>query len=1057
MNTDTGIIGYLGLLNETYGQIDSFTIEDLNFTDAFGINLTATNGYITNLSASGISGATGILNNLTVLQNITGPSGFIGTLGVNSITGPTGRFNSLTINNNLTGPSGFIGTFGFNSLTGPTGTFNSLTINNNLTGPSGFIGTLGVNSITGPTGRFNSLTINNNVTGPSGYIGTFGFNSLTGPTGTFNSLTINNNVTGPSGYIGTFGFNSLTGPTGRFNSLTINNNVTGPSGFIGTLGVNSITGPTGRFNSLTVNNNLTGPSGFIGTLGVNSITGPTGQFNSLTINNNLTGPSGFIGTFGFNSMTGPTGFVGNLQVNSISGSTGRFNSISGATGTYNQLVLGIGSLSNPSIVFNVDADTGLYAPAPNNMDYVVNGAGYVRFNSAGIDMLTSGTSIKGATGGTVSAPSFTFSSDQNSGLYQSQADNLDFTVGGVNRLNISSSGGVSGPSGFIGKLGVNSIETSGTVYFNCGGVTKAYYDSIGLYADALRINSNVTGPSGFIGTLGVNSITGPTGQFNSMTVNNKLILGQGSSSNPTLIFTSDADSGFYNPAPTNIIYTINAVDQILFNSAGIAMLDSGTVIAGATGGTVSAPSFTFDKDRNSGLYQSQADNLDFTVGGVNRLNISSSGGVSGPSGFIGTLRVNDITGPTGRFNSLTVNNNVTGPSGFIGTLGVNTISGPTGTYNSLTVNSLTGSRIVLSSASDALTSSSYTDTDLLNNSRIETFPRAITSILLSITDEKAYYVPVVVHKTMSFSSISFGLQIPAGATISAPYMGKVAFAIYSSTSQTSTNAYLTSSTTNAKVSGTDSGVLPVVLTNTPTTKCANTLYTYTFPSPVSLTAGQYFLAGLFQVSSYTSPSTLTATPSAGSSTINITSIPNGILVGQGATLSGDFATSGTISFTAFISATSLVVTVAPTPVNLYIGAYITGTGVAAGTRITAGTGSPWTINISQSVTTRAMTSTTGKLVSSTNTDFTISTGLATGRTGNYTMSGNCQLPVGLFCSMSALAISYAATANPFTLLNYNNSALSTNNYGFDQNGQTTLPASPTLASSNNFPYMHIST
>jgi hypothetical protein len=288
-------------------------------------------------------------------------------------------------------------------------------------------------------------------------------------------------------------------------------------------------------------------------------------------------------------------------------------------------------------------------------------------------------------------------------------------------------------------------------------------------------------------------------------------------------------------------------------------------------------------------------------------------------------------------------------------------------------------------------------------------------------------------------------------------MGSVALAIYNSTSQTSTNAYLTSSTTNAKVSGTDSGVLPVVLTNTPSTKCANTYYTYTFASPVSLTAGQYFLAGLFQNSSYSSGGVISASVGVATSTINITSLPNGILVGQTATISGIFTITPTATFTASITLTTLNVSVLPTQYNLYVGAFINGTGVLAGTRITGGASPAWIVNNSQTTLIIAMSSSSAQLVTSANTNFTISTGLATGRTGNYTMSGNSQFTTGTTATTTALTLSYGATANPFTLLNYNNSALSTANYGFEQSSITTLPASPTLSSSNNIPYLHIST
>jgi hypothetical protein len=671
--------------------------------------------------------------------------------------------------------------------------------------------------------------------------------------------------------------------------------------------------------------------------------------------------------------------------------------------------------------------------------------------------------------------------------------NFNSTNATIPNLNFTTA---SGPSGYIGNLRVNSLETSSAlsaVNFNCGGVTEGYYDALGFFIDTLRINTSITGPTGFITNmistnttstnLSFTNATGTNGNIQNLTI-------------PTLtgsrIVLSDANDK---------LVSSSFRDTDLAPKASPTFTGQITIPPGSAG----TPSIAILGDLNSGIYSQADDNIDISTGGGIRLNVSNFGllcqdirvnsGIDGyltyfqpstkylssydPMGLPVSTATSTQLGFKANIASPAFTGQITIPLGsvltpslsFTGDLNTGFFSASPDTINlvsnattrlsisnsGVNVPNLSASKIVLSDASDNLVSSVYTDTDLLNNWRIETYPRAITSILLTYTDQRGYYVPVIVHKTMTFSSISFGLQIPAGATISAPYMGEVALAIYNSTSQTSTNAYLTSSIPNAKVSGTDSGVLPVVLTNTPSTKCANTYYTYTFASPVSLTAGQYFLAGLFQNSSYSSGGVISASVGVATSTINITSLPNGILIGQGATISGDFTITPTATFTASMLGTSLNVSVAPTQYNLYIGAYIQGTGVAAGTRITGGTGSPWTININQTLTSRAMTSSTASLVSSANTNFTILTGLATGRTGNYTMNGSSQFTTGTTATTTALTLSYGATANPFTLLNYNNSALSTANYGFEQSSITTLPASPTLSSSNNFPYLHIST
>jgi hypothetical protein len=633
MNTDTGIVGYLGLLNETYGQIDSFTIEDLNFTDAFGINLTATNGYITNLSASGISGATGVLNSLTVLQNMTGPSGFIGTLGVNSITGPTGRFNSLTVNNDLTGPSGFIGTLGVNSITGPTGRFNSLTVNNNLTGPSGFIGTLGVNSITGPTGQFNSLTVNNNLTGPSGFIGTLGVNSITGPTGRFNSLTVNNNLTGPSGFIGTLGVNSITGPTGQFNSLTVNNNLTGPSGFIGTLGVNSITGPTGQFNSLTVNNNLTGPSGFIGTLGVNSITGPTGQFNSLTSSSaTITGltASRAVLTDGSDNLVSATF---NLPTNSGTSSFILTTNGVSSTSWANPVGLPISSATQTALNNKAPLASPTFTGIATFADIVLNNTRI----SLGSSQTTSGLGTGVMIGSNLSNNSFINNIMLN-------GTGTTITSGGASRLYIAPIRNIGLISGVLlydsGSKEVSYSATPTLTSITAGSATitglssnRAVLTDINDALTTTTFNLPTTsGTSGYVlrtdgvattswVDLATQSAVSSKAPLASPTFTGQVVVPKGSVSSPSIAFGStDLNTGIYSPFDDTFAVALNGVQKLVMTTTTFEPKD---VIKAVTG-TNTAPCFTFQADANAGLYQSAVNNIDIAVNQVNKVNITQT-------------------------------------------------------------------------------------------------------------------------------------------------------------------------------------------------------------------------------------------------------------------------------------------------------------------------------------------------------------------------------------------------------------------------------------------------
>jgi len=64
--------------------------------------------------------------------------------------------------------------------------------------------------------------------------------------------------------------------------------------------------------------------------------------------------------------------------------------------------------------------------------------------------------------GAASAPAVTLAGDTNTGIYHSAQDNLDFSTGGTNRVNISSTGlGVTGAVSASGTISAGSVVTSG--------------------------------------------------------------------------------------------------------------------------------------------------------------------------------------------------------------------------------------------------------------------------------------------------------------------------------------------------------------------------------------------------------------------------------------------------------------------------------------------------------------------------------------------------------------------------------------------------------------------
>ena len=101
-------------------------------------------------------------------------------------------------------------------------------------------------------------------------------------------------------------------------------------------------------------------------------------------------------------------------------------------------VIGIanGTNGSPSLCFSGDTDTGIYKSASNVLGISASGTASHVFKSDGSEPQVP---LK-ATNGTVSAPSLTFASDPDLGLYRSAANTLSVTTGGTERLFVNSTG-----------------------------------------------------------------------------------------------------------------------------------------------------------------------------------------------------------------------------------------------------------------------------------------------------------------------------------------------------------------------------------------------------------------------------------------------------------------------------------------------------------------------------------------------------------------------------------------------------------------------------------------
>ena len=216
--------------------------------------------------------------------------------------------------------------------------------------------------------------------------------------------------------------------------------------------------------------------------------------------------------------------------------------------------------------------------------------------------------------GTVSAPTYAFTSETNSGLYRVGASSLSFAIAGTQSLRLNSNG-----------IGIGRDATPG-ILINA-------YDP-GSFNAFMQFEAN--GGEAGVGVQGRTALTVPEWQ----PVPAQLKFFHGGKAGGMGIFTTDAT------IPVSI--WTNSTKKIDFSSSAII-----TYVPILTpDGSVSAPTHSFSNETNTGLYRAGSSQLGFTVAGTRRMVISNSNvgiGTGTPTSILdirdvsATLRVCDTT------------------------------------------------------------------------------------------------------------------------------------------------------------------------------------------------------------------------------------------------------------------------------------------------------------------------------------------------------------------------------------------------------------------------------
>ena len=431
-------------------------------------------------SMQGLSGPYGP----TGSTGLTGPTGPTGSTGLIGPTGPTGSTGAASTVAGPTGPQGSFGGAPFDyfystNTASSDPTTGYLKFNNtdlslatilyiNEVDHTGINAHAYLETIDDSTSAIKgTFTISDEVTpgNPSAYFSITGTHTYTSPyyaipvTWLTGATSLTNGVDVLITFART-GDKGDTGPTGAAST------VAGPTGPTGSTGA-SITGPIGPTGSTGV----TGPTGPTGSTGVTGPTGPTGAASSVA------GPTGSTG------VTGPTGSTGSTGP---TGPTGAASSVAGPTGPTGAS----GSFGGETFDYTFDTSTTNSNP----------GAGKLRLNNA-----------------TLSSASLLFINDTDDLAvsifnYLQTIDDSTSTIKG--HFSITEKSNPTNTAMFA----INGTHTEHTSYFEVpvswlSGATSFTNNLDILITFARTGDKGDTGPTGSTGTTGP---TGPTGAASSV-------------------------------------------------------------------------------------------------------------------------------------------------------------------------------------------------------------------------------------------------------------------------------------------------------------------------------------------------------------------------------------------------------------------------------------------------------------------------------------------------------------------------------------------------------------
>ncbi len=131
-----------------------------------------------------------------------------------------------------------------------------------------------------------------------------------------------------------------------------------------------------------------------------------------------------------------------------------------------------GSAASPSYTFSTDTDTGFYSGTADTIEVSVGGTNIFDMSSTSISSTSAGGGVLRTVASTATTPTFSFAGDEDTGWFSPAADELAATTGASERVRIDSSGnvgiGTTSPTGKLDIVGDSVYIRDGNVTFDMG-------------------------------------------------------------------------------------------------------------------------------------------------------------------------------------------------------------------------------------------------------------------------------------------------------------------------------------------------------------------------------------------------------------------------------------------------------------------------------------------------------------------------------------------------------------------------------------------------------------